>query len=75
MADDEDMILARRAKLVALVMVGTMFAWIGLNWLGTGLGWPARWLFLFDLAALAAFVWSLAVTYQIWRRRRDKQDG
>jgi len=25
---------------------------------------------LVDLAALAGFIWSLVVTYQIWRKRR-----
>ena len=29
-----------------------------------------RFVFLFDLAAIAAFVWALVVTYQIWRGRR-----
>jgi len=27
--------------------------------------------FLFDLAALAAFVWALVVTTRIWRARRS----
>jgi hypothetical protein len=37
------------------------------------MGWPIRFVFLFDLAAIAAFFWALVVTYQIWRMRRDNQ--
>ncbi|MEP3296248.1 MAG: DUF5337 family protein, partial [Pseudoruegeria sp.] len=29
--------------------------------------------FLFDLAALAAFFWALVVTYQIWRHRQNNE--
>ena len=61
---------ARQARLVAVVMVATMLIWMALQWVGGQLGWPSRWVFLFDLAALAAFVWSLVVTVGIWRARR-----
>jgi hypothetical protein len=44
--------------------------WMGAQWLGAKLGWQARFVFMFDLAALAAFFWGLVVTYQIWRKRR-----
>ncbi|MBM9594109.1 DUF5337 domain-containing protein [Roseitranquillus sediminis] len=65
--------MARQGRLVALVIVVTMLAWLGLQWLGGRMGWPARWVFLFDLAALAAFVWSLIVTVGIWRQRRRER--
>ncbi|MCV6595985.1 MAG: DUF5337 domain-containing protein [Mangrovicoccus sp.] len=63
--------LARRARLVALVLVATMVLWLGLQWLGGALGLPARYVFLADFAAIGAFVWALFVTWQIQRRRRD----
>ena len=44
--------------------------WARNGWAGSWAG-QARYVFLFDLAALAAFVWALVVTYQIWRQRRD----
>lgn len=67
-----DMAMARQARLVAVVFIVTMVVWMGAQWLGARLGWEARFAFLFDLAALAAFVWGLIVTYQIWRKRQSQ---
>ena len=64
---------ARQGRLVAIVIAVTMVAWIGLNFAGRHFGWPLRLAFLFDLAAIAALVWSLVVTVWIWRgRKRDE---
>ena len=60
----------RQARLVAIVLAATMVLWMGAQWLGGKLGLEARFVFLFDLAAIAAFVWAMVVTYQIWRGRR-----
>lgn len=68
--DPETMRRARQARTVALVLAGTMVLWMGAQWLGGYFGWPVRFVLLFDLAALAGFVWALVVTFQIWRRRR-----
>ena len=62
--------MAAQARLVALVIAVTMILWLGAQWLGGKLGWETRFAFLFDLAAMAAFVWALVVTYRIWRKRR-----
>lgn len=62
---------ARKARMAAIVIVVTMLLWMGAQALGGRLGWPARFVFLFDLAALAAFFWALVVSYQIWRDRRE----
>ena len=43
---------------------------MAVQWVGGAMGWDARYAFLADLAALAAFFWALVVTYQIWRKRR-----
>ncbi|KAF0114329.1 MAG: hypothetical protein FD150_1614 [Rhodobacteraceae bacterium] len=61
---------AAQARLVAIVLAGTMFLWLGAQWLGGRLGWDTRYVFLFDFAAIAAFVWAMVVTYQIWRGRQ-----
>lgn len=66
---DLDRQTAYQVRLVALVIAGTMILWIGAQWLGRMMGWEARFAFLFDLAALAGFIWALLVTYRIWRRR------
>lgn len=61
---------AAQMRRVGFVIAGTMILWMGAQWLGGRLGWEARYVFLFDLAALAAFVWALVVTFQIWRGRQ-----
>ena len=61
----------RQVRLVAVVLVATVLIWMAAQWLGGRLDWPARFVFLFDLAALAGFLWALIVTFRIWRRRRN----
>ncbi len=68
--DPADVRRARQARLVAIVLVVTMGLWMGAQWLGGQLGLETRYAFLFDLLAIAGFVWALVVTYQIWRGRR-----
>ena len=65
----------RAARLVAFVIAGTMLAWMAAQWLGGKMGLEARYVFLFDLAALAAFAWALVVTFQIWRRNKSVHRG
>lgn len=66
----EDPELAGQVRLVAGVLVATMVSWMFLSWAGGFYGWEARYAFLFDFLALAAFGWALFVTYRIWRARR-----
>ncbi|GAB1363378.1 hypothetical protein MASR1M32_26140 [Rhodobacter sp.] len=66
----QEMRNARSARTVAVVLAVTMLLWMGAQVMGGEMGWNARYAFLFDLAALAAFFWALVVTYQIWRARR-----
>ena len=61
---------ARQARLVAVVLAVTMALWLGGQWLGGPLGWETRYVFLFDLIAIAGFVWALVVTFGIWRGRQ-----
>lgn len=68
--DPDDTKRAPQARLVAFVIAGTMILWMGAQWLGGEMGWETRFVFLFDFAAIAAFVWAMVVTYQIWRGRR-----
>ena len=71
MPSERDRRNARQARTVAIVLCATMVLWLALQWLGGQLGWATRWVFLFDLAALAAFVWALIVTVGLWRARKD----
>ncbi len=68
--DPADVQRARQARLVGIVLAATIILWMGAQFLGGQLGLETRFVFLFDLAAIAAFVWALVVTYQIWRGRR-----
>jgi len=68
--DPADVQRARQARLVGIVLAATIILWMGAQYLGGQLGLEVRFVFLFDLLAIAAFVWALVVTYQIWRGRR-----
>ncbi len=68
--DRKDQSLAREARQVAVVIAAATILWLGAQWLGRALGWDASYAFLFDLAALAAFIWALVVTWRIWRRQQ-----
>ncbi len=60
---------AAQMRLVAVVIAVAMLAWLGLQWAGRNYGWAPKWAYLADLAAIGAFLWSLIVTWRIWRRR------
>ena len=62
---------AKTARMVALVLCATVVLWLALQWVGGRLGWAPRFVFLFDLAALAAFLWAMIVTIGLWRARKD----
>ena len=66
-----DQALGRQGRLVSIVIAMTMILWMVAQWAGGKLGWPDHYVFLFDLFALAGFLWALIVTWQIWRKRRQ----
>jgi len=65
--------LSRQARVVSVVIAGTMILWMLAQFIGGQLGLPTHYVFLFDLFALAGFSWALVVTWQIWRKRRDAE--
>lgn len=56
-------------RLAGGVIAAAMVLWLIANWAGQHYGWPSEYAFLADLAAIGAMVWSLLVTWRIWRRR------
>ena len=68
--DQSEASRAAQMRRVAFVLAGTIILWMGAQWLGGAMGWQTRFVFLFDFAALAAFIRALVVTYQIWRGRQ-----
>lgn len=63
--------LARTGRLISVVIAGTMILWMAAQWIGGELGLPSEYVFLFDLFALAGFLWAIFVTRQLWRKRRE----
>lgn len=72
MSDREDQ-TARKGRFTALLIAGTGVAWVLATLIGGRLGLDIRTQALFDLIALAGFVWALVLIYQIWRARRSSQ--
>jgi len=70
----QDLENKRDMRLVAVVLIATMAVWLAAQWIGGQIGLEARYVFLFDFAALAAFVWTMVVTYRIWRRQKAGAD-
>ncbi len=60
-----------QVRLVAGVLIAVPLLWLLLTEIGRVYGWPARFVFLIDFAAIAGFVFALALTYRLWRRRQD----
>jgi hypothetical protein len=52
-----------------------MLVWLGMQWAAVELNISSRHMLLLDLAVMAAMVWSLVVTFQIWRTRCDADKG
>jgi len=63
-----------RARMVAIVMVATIVIWMGLQWFFSRADVSARVALLFDLLALAAFVWVSVNIYWIWRARQAEKE-
>ena len=61
-----------QVRTAAFVVAAAMLLWVAGSWTGGQLGWPARYAFLLDFSALAAFFWALAVLLPLRFRRRAK---
>ena len=60
-------------RQVALIIAGVAVFWVVALWIGGQMGVGQRVLALFDLIALAGFVFAFWKIYQIWRMRRDNE--
>ena len=59
-----------QTRLASVVILITMVVWMTLQWIGGKIGLEARYVFLLDFFALAAFAWSLMVLIRVWLRRQ-----
>ena len=64
---------SRKGRQAALVIAGTAVFWVVASFVGGQLGLTNRTRALFDLIALAGFIWALWMIFQIWRARQDNQ--
>ncbi|PTA99337.1 MULTISPECIES: DUF5337 domain-containing protein [unclassified Sulfitobacter] len=74
MTDKEEIALARKGRMVGLVIAGTMLLWIAAQWLAPQFGLSGRYALLFDFAALAALIWAMVNIYQMRRARAASRD-
>jgi hypothetical protein len=75
MYSEKDHIQAKKGRTASLVIAGAMLIWLAMQWAAVQLDISSRYMLLLDLAVMAAMVWSLIVTFQIWRARRDADKG
>ncbi|MFC6687338.1 DUF5337 domain-containing protein [Jhaorihella thermophila] len=75
MAGERDSAIARKGRQIAVVIAATMVLWLAANALGPMLGLPGRYALLFDLAAIAGFIYALVNILQLWRMRQDQNRG
>jgi hypothetical protein len=71
MTRERDTELARKGRMAAMVIAGTAIFWVLAILLGGQFGLTQRTRALFDLMALAGFVWAVAIIFQIWRLRQS----
>ena len=75
MHSEKDHIQAKKGRTASLVIAGAMLIWLAMQWAAVQLDISSRYMLLLDLAVMAAMVWSLIVTFQIWRSRLDADKG
>ncbi|MGR3758787.1 DUF5337 domain-containing protein [Roseobacteraceae bacterium NS-SX3] len=74
MSAEQEKAIARKGRHIALVIAGTMLAWLALTlFIGPAIGLPGRYALLFDFAALAAMIYAGVNIVQLWRMRQDSQ--
>jgi hypothetical protein len=72
----QDQALAKKGRMVGLVIAITMVLWVIANFTVAKLGLEMRYSLLFDFAALAALFWAMVVIWQMWQARQaDKKSG
>ena len=71
--NEREEVLARKGRRAALVIVGTAVLWILVTLIGNKEGFSQQLRLLFDLVALAGFVFAFWLIFQFWRARQDNQ--
>lgn len=61
---------AAEGRMIAVVMVLAAVLYVGTEALGSYMNWPPKFIFLADLSAAAAFIWTMIASYRLWRKRK-----
>jgi hypothetical protein len=72
MSKPTDQEIARQGRTIAIVIAAAGLLAIFAPQLTRALGATPRVEMLFYLFSLAAFIWSLVVTWKLWQKTRDK---
>jgi hypothetical protein len=67
--------LSRDGRRLALVSVVGAFAFMGIEFAGTTLGWPNQTMGLLELGVAAVFLWVFIQAFRMWRQRQSEKDG
>ncbi|MEY1555055.1 DUF5337 family protein [Yoonia sp. R2331] len=62
---------ARQGRIIAITIAIAGVLAIAAPWLTTALGLAPKFEILFYLISLAAFIWSLVVTWKLWQKTRS----
>ena len=68
---EADRARAWKGRMVALVIAGAGLAALFAPYLVAWVGLPLRYEFLIYLAAMAAFLWAMVLTWQLWKSREE----
>ncbi|MEL6688963.1 MAG: DUF5337 domain-containing protein [Pseudomonadota bacterium] len=66
---DRDLARARTGRMLALVIAGVTLLWLLAQAIGPRIGLAGEYALLFDLAAMAAYVWAFVIAVRLWRTR------
>ena len=64
---------ARKGRQAAMVIAATALLWVLATLIGDKEGFSQRLRLLFDLLALAGFIFAFWLIFQYWRARQDNQ--
>lgn len=71
MADNHDEDTQKQGRTIAITIAAAGMLSIFAPWLTASLGLAPRFEILFYLISLAAFIWSLVVTWKLWQKTRN----
>ena len=66
---ERDLARAQTGRMLALVIAGVTLLWLLAQIAGPALGLPGNYALLFDLAAMAVYVWAFIIALRLWRTR------